>query len=116
MLMAHDVLLEPYLDVGEPGGEAVEDVAHVGVPGGAEEAAGHGRLVHAQGVRLADVLHVRQRHGAQQRLREEQGVVVGGVARQRRQQHLDAVPQVRLDGVAADDRAMRIRLGVNHTC
>ena len=42
MLMAHDVLLEPYLDVGEPGGEAVEDVAHVGVPGGAEEAAGHG--------------------------------------------------------------------------
>jgi len=38
--------------------------------------------------------------------------VVGGVARQRRQQHLDAVPQVRLDGVAADDRAIRIRLGV----
>lgn len=99
------VLRELYLDLGVLGGEAVDDVPHAGVPGGAEEAAGHGRLVHAEDVRLADVLHVRQRHGAHQRLHEQEGVVVRRLPRQRRHDHGDGAPQVRLDGVAAGERA-----------
>lgn len=89
--------------LGVLGGEAGDVVLHAGVPGGAEEAAGHGGAVHAEEVRLAGVLDVHQRHGPQQRLHELEGVVVRLVARQRGHDDRDAAPQDGLDRLAADE-------------
>ena len=83
----------------------VDAVLHVGVPGGAEESSGDGRLIHEEDVRVAGVLDVHQRHGPPQRLQELEGVVVGLVAGERRQDHRDAAPGAWLERVATDDRA-----------
>ena len=103
--MSSHVLFQLDLDLRVLSGEAVDVVLHVGVPGGAEEAAGDGRLIHTKDVRVADVVDVRQRHGAQQRLHKLEGVVVELVAGERRHDHRDAAPQARLERVAADERA-----------
>ncbi len=99
------ILFELHLDLRVLSSKAIDVVLHIGVPGGAEEAAGNGRLLHAEDVRLADVVDVHQRHGAQRGLHELEDAMGELTAGERRHDHRDAQRVVGLDAIAADERA-----------
>ena len=82
------------------GGEVIDDVGDSRVGGGAEEPASHGRALHAEDERVADVVHVRQRHRPHQPLQHPEGPEPALVPGHRRRGALQGLRGAALQRVA----------------
>ena len=99
-----DLLFEE-VEVRVLAGEVFDDLVESRVRGGAEEPAGEGRLLHAEDVRVADVVDVHHRHRPHQPLQQPERPEAALVPGHRRHDAVQARRRLPLLRPAGDDGA-----------